>query len=82
MRAKGRFSYGCVFVIAPLRSVTVRFVLRELNIFLLCFDHAIEWLGNSSVLLWPGAATSPAAVSKFCGILGNGRGFDPYVNVT
>ena len=36
------FSYGCVFVIAPLRSVTVRFVLRELNIFLLCFDYAIE----------------------------------------
>ena len=33
------------------------------------------------MLLWPGAATSPSAVSKFCGILGNGRGFDPYVNV-
>ena len=73
LRAKGRFSFGCVFVIAPLRSVTVRFVLRELNVFLLCFDYAIEWLGNSSVLLWPGAATSPLAVSKFCGILGNGR---------
>ena len=28
LRAKGRFSYGCVFVIAPLCSVTVRFVLR------------------------------------------------------
>ena len=82
MRAKGRFSYGCVFVIAPLRSVTVRFVLRELNIFLLCFDYTIECLGNSSVLLWPGAATSSSAVSKFCGILDNGRGFDPYVNVT
>ena len=27
----------------------------------------------SSVLLWPGAATSPSAVSKFCGILGNGQ---------
>ena len=34
------------------------------------------------MLLWPGAATRPSAVSKFCGILGNGRGFDPYVNVT
>ena len=34
------------------------------------------------MLLWPGAATSPSAVSKFCGILDNGRGFDPYVNVT
>ena len=34
LRAKGRFSYGCVFVLAPLRSVTVRFVfmLRELSI--------------------------------------------------
>ena len=63
---------GCVFVIAPLRSVTVRYVLRELSIFLLCFDYAIEWLGNSSALLWPGAATSPSAVSKYCGILGNG----------
>ena len=42
LRAKGRFSYGFVIVIAPLRSVTVRFVLRELNIFLLCFDYAIE----------------------------------------
>ena len=45
LRAKSRFrsfSYGCVFVIAPLRFVTVRFVLRELNIFLLCFDYAIE----------------------------------------
>ena len=65
LRAKGRCSHGCVFVIAPLRSVTVRFVLRagELGIFLLCrFDYAIELLGNSSVLLWPGAATSPLAV--------------------
>ena len=34
------------------------------------------------MLLWPGAAKSTSAVSKFCGILGNGRGFDPYVNVT
>ena len=42
LRAKGRFSYGCVFVIAPLRSVTMRFVLRELSIFLLRFDYAIE----------------------------------------
>ena len=25
------------------------------------------------MLLWPGAATSPSAVSKFCGILGNGQ---------
>ena len=73
LRAKGRFSYGCGFVIAPLRSVTVRFVLRELSIFLLRFDYAIESLGNSSVMLWPGAATSPSAVSKFCGILGNGQ---------
>ena len=30
-----RFSHGCVFVIASLRSVTVRFVLRELRVFLL-----------------------------------------------
>ena len=73
LRAKGLFSYGCGFVIAPLRSVTVRFVLRELSIFLLRFDYAIELLGNSSVMLWPGAATSPSAVSKFCGILGNGQ---------
>ena len=71
LRAKGRFSYGCVLL--SLRSVTVRFVLRELSIFLLRFDYAIEWLGNSSVMLWPGAATSPSAVSKFCGILGNGQ---------
>ena len=42
LRAKGRFRYGCVFGIAPLRSVTVRFVLWELSIFLLCFDYAIE----------------------------------------
>ena len=54
-----RFTDGCVFVnIVPLRSVTVRFVLRELSIFLLCFDYAIERLGNFSVLafslLWPG----------------------------
>ena len=64
LRAKGRCSHGCVFVIAPLRSVTMRFVLRaeELSIFLLCFDYAIELLGNSSVLLWPGAATSPLDV--------------------
>ena len=64
LRAKGRSSHGCVFVIAPLRSVTVRFVLRagELSIFLLCFDYAIELLGNSSILLWRGAATSPLAV--------------------
>ena len=34
LRAKGRFSYGCVFFIAPFRSVSVRFVfmLRELRI--------------------------------------------------
>ena len=25
------------------------------------------------MLFWPGAATSPSAVSKFCGILGNGQ---------
>ena len=25
------------------------------------------------MFLWPGAATSPSAVSKFCGILGNGQ---------
>ena len=64
LRAKGRCSQGCVFVIAPLCSVTVKFVLRagELSIVLLCFDYAIELLGNSSVLLWPGAATSPLAV--------------------
>ena len=64
LRAKGRCSQGCVFVIAPLRSVTVKFVLRagELSIVLLCFDYAIELLGDSSVLLWPGAATSPLAV--------------------
>ena len=73
LRAKGRFSYGCGFVIAPLRSVTVTFVLRELSIFLLRFDYAIELLGNSSVMLWPGAATSLSVVSKFCGILGNGQ---------
>ena len=42
LRAKGCFSYGCVFVIAPLRSLTVRFVLRELNILQLCFDYVIE----------------------------------------
>ena len=42
LRAKGRYSYGCVFVIVPLRSVTVRFVLRELSILLLRFDYAIE----------------------------------------
>ena len=42
LRAKCCFSYGCVFVIDSLRYVTVRFVLRELNIFLLCFDYAIE----------------------------------------
>ena len=37
LRVRGRCSHGCVFVIAPLRSVTVRFVLRagELSIFLL-----------------------------------------------
>ena len=58
LRAKGRLSYGCVFIIAPLRSVTVRFVLRELSIFLLCLDY----------VLWPGAASTPSAVSKFCGI--------------
>ena len=58
LRAKGRLSYGCVFVIALLRSVTVRFVLRELSIFLLCLDY----------VLWPGAASRPSAVSKFCGI--------------
>ena len=58
LRAKGRLSYGCVFIIAPLRSVTVRFVLRELSIFLLCLDY----------VLCPGAASSPSAVSKFCGI--------------
>ena len=63
--------FVAVFLLS-LRSVTVRFVLRELSIFLLCFDYALEWLGNSSALLWPGAATSPSAVSKFCGILGNG----------
>ena len=34
------------------------------------------------MLFWSGAATSTSAVSKFCGILGNGRGFDNYVNVT
>ena len=67
LRAKGRCSHGCVFFfffIAPLRSITVRFALRagELSIFLLCFDYAILLLGNSSVLLWPGAATSPLAV--------------------
>ena len=48
--------------------VTVRFVLREPSIFILCFDYAIEWLDNSSVMLWSGAAKSPSAVSKFCGI--------------
>ena len=64
LRAKGRCSHGCVFIIAPLCSVTVRFLLRagELSIFLLRFDYAIELLGNSSVLVWPGAATSPLAV--------------------
>ena len=41
LRAKGRFSYDCIFVIAPLRSVTVRFVLREVSIFLMCFDYTI-----------------------------------------
>ena len=25
------------------------------------------------MMLWPGAATSSSAVSKFCGILGNGQ---------
>ena len=59
LRARGRLSYGCVFIIAPLRSVTVRFVLRELSIFLLCLDY----------VLWPGAASRPSAVSKFCGNL-------------
>ena len=59
LRAKGCLSYGCVFIIAPLRSVTVRFVLRELSIFLLCLDY----------VLWPGAASRPSAVSKFCGNL-------------
>ena len=34
------------------------------------------------MLLWQGAAKSTSAVSKFCDILGNGHGFDPYVNVT
>ena len=38
------------------RRITVRFVLRELSIFLQCFDYAIELLRNSSVLLWPGTA--------------------------
>ena len=56
------FSYGCVFVITGLlhSALTVRFVLRELSIFLLCFECAIKWLGNSSVLalLWLGAARS------------------------
>ena len=44
LRAKGRFCYSCVFVIAPLRSVTVRFVfiLRELSIFLPCFDYTLD----------------------------------------
>ena len=64
LKAEGRCSHGCVFIIAPLCSVTVRFVLRvgEFSIFLLCFDYAIELLSNSSVLLWPAAATSPLAV--------------------
>ena len=44
LRAKGRFSYSCVFVMALLRSVTVRFVfmLRERSIFLLCFDYTLN----------------------------------------
>ena len=75
LRAKGRFSKGCVFVIALLRSETGKFVLRELRIFLLCFDYAIECMIRqySSVLIRPGDATSPSAVSKFCGILGHGQ---------
>ena len=37
LRAYVRFSYGCVFVyIASLRSVTVRFVLRDLIFFFSC----------------------------------------------
>ena len=51
-------------------------MLRELSIFLLCFELRLRLItdrGSSSVLLWPGAATSPSAVSKFCGILGNGQ---------
>ena len=53
LRAKGRFSYGCVFVIAPLRSVTVRFefLLRELSIFLLCFDYTLARLITEAILL-------------------------------
>ena len=31
-----------VSVIALLHSVTMRFALQELSIFLLCFDYAIE----------------------------------------
>ena len=58
LRAKGRLVSAVCFVIAPLSSVTGRFVLRELSIFLLCFDY----------VLWPGAASSPSAVSKFCSI--------------
>ena len=42
LKAKGRFSHCGAFVIAPLRSATVRFVLRELSIFLLCFDYATD----------------------------------------
>ena len=43
------FSYRCVLVIDSLRSVTVRFLLRELSIFLPCFEYAIKLLGSSSV---------------------------------
>ena len=53
LRAKGRFSYGCVFVIAPLCSVTVRFVfmLQELSNFLLCFDYTLIRLITDAILL-------------------------------
>ena len=58
--------------IAPLRSVTLRFVLRKLSISLQCYDYAINWLGNFSVLtfsslsVWSGAARSrPSAVTGF-----------------
>ena len=62
-------------VIFLLRSVTLRFLLRELSISLLYFDAIKCRIGQFfcvGILVWPGAARSPSAVSRFCDILGNG----------
>ena len=56
LRAKGRFSSVRLCFLLSLRFVTVRFVfmLRELSIFLLCFDYALRLITEAILLCCSG----------------------------